>query len=65
MATKSNGWTAALVLSLLTLTQPAGLFAQQDEDEVPFELRDGHLIVVKGSLPGGCTIILMPVSLKG
>jgi len=52
MATKSNGWIAALALSLLTLTPPAGLFAQQPEDEVPFELRDGHLIVVKGSLPG-------------
>ncbi len=52
MATKSNGWTAAVVLSLLTLTQPAGLFGQQAEDEVPFELRDGHLIVVKASVPG-------------
>lgn len=52
MATNSNAWTVALVLSLLTLTPPAGLFGQQAEDEVPFELRDGHLIVVKGSLPG-------------
>ncbi|RPJ60078.1 MAG: hypothetical protein EHM23_11750 [Acidobacteria bacterium] len=52
MANKSNGWTAALVLSLLTLAQPARLFGQQAEDEVPFELRNGHLIVVKGSLAG-------------
>jgi len=52
VANKSNGWTAALVLSLLTLTQSAGLLGQQAEDEVPFELRDGHLIVVKASVPG-------------
>ncbi|RPI21094.1 MAG: hypothetical protein EHM61_25590 [Acidobacteria bacterium] len=52
MATKSNGWTAGLVLTLLTLTLPAGLFGQQPEDEVPFELRDGHLIVIKGTLAG-------------
>jgi predicted aspartyl protease len=57
MANHSNAWTVILVLSLLTLTDPSTLFAIQPEatagqaDEVPFELREGHL-AIKGSLPG-------------
>ncbi|RPJ58584.1 MAG: hypothetical protein EHM23_01765 [Acidobacteria bacterium] len=51
MANNSSRWTTALVLNLLTLALPATLFGQTS-DELPFELRDGHMIVVRGSLPG-------------
>jgi predicted aspartyl protease len=56
MANQLNLWIAILILDLAALTRLTPVFADQSNhatpDEVPFELRHGHHVIVKGSLPG-------------